>query len=75
MRRLSERYGGMARVTARAGGGAVFTVVLPEALAPERLARDDAPFPALPSPGHHPRKTALHAGLPLRQLTTAGESP
>ncbi|WP_328584092.1 sensor histidine kinase [Streptomyces sp. NBC_00370] len=33
VRRLAERYGGMARVTARAGGGAVFTVVLPEALA------------------------------------------
>ncbi|MFE1172977.1 ATP-binding protein [Streptomyces sp. NPDC058773] len=35
VRRLAERYGGMARVTARAGGGAVFTVVLPEALATE----------------------------------------
>ncbi|MGX7759577.1 sensor histidine kinase [Streptomyces angustmyceticus] len=33
VRRLAERYGGMARVTARAGGGAVFTVVLPESLA------------------------------------------
>lgn len=33
VRRLAERYGGMARVTARAGGGAVFSVVLPEALA------------------------------------------
>ncbi|MEV6567731.1 sensor histidine kinase [Streptomyces kronopolitis] len=32
VRRLAERYGGMARVSARAGGGAVFTVVLPEAL-------------------------------------------
>ncbi|WP_335936155.1 sensor histidine kinase [Streptomyces sp. PTD5-9] len=32
VRRLAERYGGAARVTARAGGGAVFTVVLPEAL-------------------------------------------
>ncbi|MGW2509040.1 ATP-binding protein [Streptomyces scopuliridis] len=40
VRRLSERYGGMARVTARAGGGAVFTVVLPEALAPDELAGD-----------------------------------
>lgn len=29
--RLAERYGGMARVTARGRGGAVFTVVLPEA--------------------------------------------
>ncbi|GHJ26329.1 ATP-binding protein [Streptomyces hygroscopicus] len=38
VRRLAERYGGMARVTARAGGGAVFTVVLPEA-----LTRDDTP--------------------------------
>ncbi|MFD8546493.1 ATP-binding protein [Streptomyces sp. NPDC059649] len=37
VRRLAERYGGMARVTARAGGGAVFTVVLPEALQPEAL--------------------------------------
>lgn len=32
VRRLAERYGGMARATARAGGGAVFTVVLPEAV-------------------------------------------
>ncbi|MEU2021251.1 sensor histidine kinase [Streptomyces sp. NPDC016469] len=32
VRRLAERYGGAARVTARPGGGAVFTVILPEAL-------------------------------------------
>ncbi|MDX3072446.1 sensor histidine kinase [Streptomyces sp. MI02-7b] len=39
VRRLAGRYGGTARVTARAGGGAVFTVVLPEALtAPEPTA-------------------------------------
>ncbi|MEV6009519.1 sensor histidine kinase [Streptomyces sp. NPDC051976] len=38
VRRLAERYGGLARVTARAGGGAVFTVVLPEALAARELA-------------------------------------
>jgi two-component system CitB family sensor kinase len=37
VRRLAERYGGAARVTARAGGGAVFTVVLPEALAVRQL--------------------------------------
>ncbi|MFB7290116.1 ATP-binding protein [Actinacidiphila glaucinigra] len=47
VRRLAERYGGMARVTARAGGGAVFTVVLPEALADADLvstaAADAAP--------------------------------
>ncbi|WP_406150866.1 ATP-binding protein [Streptomyces sp. NBC_01012] len=30
VRRLAERYGGTARVTARPGGGAVFTVILPE---------------------------------------------
>ncbi|MEV7870683.1 sensor histidine kinase [Streptomyces sp. NPDC088124] len=41
VRRLAERYGGMARVTARAGGGAVFTVVLPEALTPAPAAGDD----------------------------------
>ncbi|WP_329454346.1 sensor histidine kinase [Streptomyces sp. NBC_01497] len=40
VRRLAERYGGMARVTARAGGGAVFTVVLPEALLPEAPGSD-----------------------------------
>ncbi|WP_052397063.1 sensor histidine kinase [Streptomyces sp. NRRL F-5123] len=39
VRRLAERYGGTARVTARAGGGALFTVVLPEAL----MAGDLAP--------------------------------
>ncbi|MER5946257.1 sensor histidine kinase [Streptomyces sp. NPDC001904] len=30
VRSLAERYGGAARVTARAGGGAVFTVTLPD---------------------------------------------
>ncbi|WP_432003722.1 sensor histidine kinase [Streptomyces sioyaensis] len=47
VRRLAERYGGMARVTARAGGGAVFTVVLPEALAPPA----DSPGRALTTAG------------------------
>ncbi|WP_328389568.1 sensor histidine kinase [Streptomyces sp. NBC_00400] len=47
VRRLAERYGGMARVTARAGGGAVFTVVLPEALA----RHDDAPGRRLAAAG------------------------
>jgi two-component system CitB family sensor kinase len=35
VRRLAERYGGTARVAARPGGGAVFTVILPETLFPE----------------------------------------
>ncbi|KUJ68626.1 histidine kinase [Streptomyces albus subsp. albus] len=35
VRRLAERQGGSARVSDRAGGGALFTVVLPEALAEE----------------------------------------
>lgn len=34
VRRLAERYGGTARVTARSGGGAVFTVILPEMIIP-----------------------------------------
>lgn len=50
VRRLAERYGGMARVTARAGGGAVFTVVLPEALA----RHDNAPGLPL-APAGEPR--------------------
>ncbi|CAG7654397.1 Histidine kinase [Actinacidiphila bryophytorum] len=47
VRRLAERYGGTARVAARAGGGAVFTVVLPEALADHDLAERGAAAPAL----------------------------
>ncbi|NUP43104.1 MAG: sensor histidine kinase [Streptomyces sp.] len=43
VRRLAERYGGTARVTARPGGGAVFTVVLPEALMAEELAGQGPP--------------------------------
>ncbi|MET9293506.1 sensor histidine kinase [Streptomyces sp. NPDC003077] len=42
VRRLAERYGGGARVGGRPGGGAVFTVTLPDALgadAPEETAR------------------------------------
>ncbi|GGO91344.1 sensor histidine kinase [Wenjunlia tyrosinilytica] len=37
VRRLAERYGGTARVSNGEGGGAVFTVVLPEALRDEPL--------------------------------------
>ncbi|MFJ9413537.1 ATP-binding protein [Streptomyces sp. NPDC101227] len=61
VRRLAERYGGMARVTARAGGGAVFTVVLPEALAREDGA-PVAPSAPLPTPS-----------TPSTPLTAAGE--
>ncbi|MEV7090707.1 sensor histidine kinase [Streptomyces sp. NPDC093085] len=59
VRRLAERYGGMARVTARAGGGAVFTVVLPEALVWDPLPGDDT----------------AGDGFPERQLMAAGEYP
>ena len=48
VRRLAERYGGMARVGARAGGGAVFTVVLPEALGPPRELTPTMPPAPLP---------------------------
>ncbi|GHF24128.1 histidine kinase [Streptomyces mashuensis] len=40
VRRLAERYGGSARVTEREGGGAVFTVELPDALRPAGPERD-----------------------------------
>ncbi|WP_079124403.1 sensor histidine kinase [Streptomyces sp. NBRC 110611] len=46
VRRLAERYGGMARVTARAGGGAVFTVVLPEAVHVRRQGQEGHEAPA-----------------------------
>ncbi|MFI0790131.1 ATP-binding protein [Streptomyces lydicus] len=47
VRRLAERYGGGAEVGERPGGGAVFTVTVPDALAeelpgPERAPRRDA---------------------------------
>ncbi|MEU9501649.1 sensor histidine kinase [Streptomyces sp. NPDC048196] len=57
VRRLAERYGGMARVTARAGGGAVFTVVLPEALQEERPTTSPTTSPStspLPTPTTSP---------------------
>ncbi|MFE3828986.1 ATP-binding protein [Streptomyces sp. NPDC059092] len=62
VRRLAQRYGGMARVTARAGGGAVFTVVLPEALAPAAAAGDDAAGDDIAGDA-----------FPERQLMAAGE--
>ncbi|MGV9990560.1 ATP-binding protein [Streptomyces sp. NPDC003374] len=43
VRRLAERQGGSVRVGEASGGGALFSVVLPEALVPEALA---APEPA-----------------------------
>ncbi|GGZ36680.1 sensor histidine kinase [Streptomyces poonensis] len=47
VRRLAERQGGSARVTEAAGGGAEFTVVLPEALAE---AADRGPVQGSPRP-------------------------
>ncbi|MFF4887949.1 ATP-binding protein [Streptomyces nigra] len=46
VRRLTERQGGTARVDEAAGGGAEFTVVLPEALT------EPAPVPGEPVPAH-----------------------
>ncbi|TJZ41581.1 sensor histidine kinase [Streptomyces piniterrae] len=48
VRRLAERYGGGAEVGERAGGGAVFTVTLPDALTDE-----------LPAPREEPGHDAL----------------
>ncbi len=56
VRSLAERYGGTARVTARAGGGAVFTVVFPDIVsgtAPPRPV-PVAALPALQRPGETP---------------------
>jgi two-component system CitB family sensor kinase len=46
VRRLAERQGGSARVDEAVGGGAEFTVVLPEALTEPGL----APSPGVPEP-------------------------
>ncbi|WP_245697426.1 ATP-binding protein, partial [Streptomyces phaeochromogenes] len=45
--RLAERQGGSARVSEADGGGAEFTIVLPEALAEPGLAPEPAPAPGL----------------------------
>ncbi|MGW0120031.1 sensor histidine kinase [Streptomyces sp. NPDC003327] len=51
VRRLAERRGGSARVTAGPDGGAVFTVVLPDALSdPEASPVDPEPSAADPEP-------------------------
>ncbi|GAA3143924.1 sensor histidine kinase [Streptomyces rameus] len=52
VRRLAERQGGSAAVGAAAGGGAQFTVVLPEALT------EPAPEPALTGSAEPPAQTA-----------------
>lgn len=46
VRRLAERQGGSARVAEAAGGGAEFTIVLPEALAEPGLTSEPEPGPA-----------------------------
>lgn len=71
VRRLAERHGGMARVTARAGGGAVFTVVLPEALAPGDDPGSDPGRDPGRDPGHEAVTAAEHAA-PGEQFTAAG---
>ncbi|WP_407288137.1 ATP-binding protein [Streptomyces sp. BP-8] len=48
VRRLAERYGGSAEVSERLGGGAVFTVTLPDALSEE-----------IPQPGDAPHEEAV----------------
>ncbi|WP_078971630.1 sensor histidine kinase [Streptomyces chattanoogensis] len=66
VRRLAERYGGMARVTARAGGGAVFTVVLPEALA----RKDGGPGPS----GARSRPPESHDDRASGAMTVGGSA-
>ncbi|MFD0545977.1 sensor histidine kinase [Streptomyces mexicanus] len=51
VRRFAERQGGSVTVTEAPGGGAQFTVVLPEALAgPDLAPAEPAPAPAEPAP-------------------------
>lgn len=59
VRRLAERQGGSVTVSGADGGGAVFTVVLPEALAEPapRPFAEPAGFPDGPPPSTHPATT------------------
>lgn len=69
VRRLAERQGGSARVTEAEGGGAEFTVVLPDALAEPGLVTQP-PLPTLTStapddgPARHDGPTAGSDGRP-----------
>ncbi|WP_367126378.1 ATP-binding protein [Streptomyces phytohabitans] len=71
VRRLAERHGGSARVGEAAGGGAAFTVVLPDALRPEPRAEGGAAGDAAraggPSEGGHGPAPAAPAGVPTRR--------
>jgi two-component system CitB family sensor kinase len=62
VRRLAERQGGSAQVSEAQGGGAEFTIVLPEALAEPRLTSE---------PEHGPE----HGSAPERAATTTKEEP
>ncbi|GAA3767113.1 ATP-binding protein [Streptomyces phyllanthi] len=64
VRRLAERQGGSARVGEADGGGAEFTVILPEALAEPEL-RDPVPAGTAPSPAGAPSPE------PAQELRTA----
>ncbi|MFJ8751419.1 ATP-binding protein [Streptomyces sp. NPDC102441] len=70
VRRLAERQGGSVSVSGSPGGGAVFTVVLPEALSePERLG-----IPAPGGPEAHGSPTPGGLPAPVRP-TTSGDAP
>ncbi|MDX3691917.1 sensor histidine kinase [Streptomyces europaeiscabiei] len=57
VRRLAERQGGSARVTEAPGGGAEFTVVLPDALAEQGLVTPtSAPTPISTAPDDEPAR-------------------
>ncbi|OEJ41401.1 histidine kinase [Streptomyces agglomeratus] len=86
VRRLAERQGGSARVGEGAGGGAEFTVVLPEALAPATLSEAGAVIgygaagasaggPGTAEAGAaDPRTAGADAGADAAELDTAGET-
>jgi two-component system CitB family sensor kinase len=70
VRRLAERQGGSAEVTEADGGGAEFTVVLPEALTEPELAPEPV-GPATPDAGLVPEPHLVPGPSPSAETTTA----
>ncbi|WFB11526.1 sensor histidine kinase [Streptomyces sp. LX-29] len=79
VRRLAERQGGSVTVTDRVGGGAAFTVVLPEALADARVeTQGEAPSEAPPEAPAGPRDRApgnMPTAAVARAVPAQGATP
>ncbi|WP_286251451.1 ATP-binding protein [Streptomyces graminofaciens] len=76
VRRLAERQGGSARVAEAEGGGAEFTVVLPEALTePGLVTQTSTQTPTSRAPGNGPSPDTAEEPEATARATTTPEAP